>query len=269
MAARTEDRAALAHASASEVRAAIRSGAWGTHTSGLATGYTQANLVILPREYAYDFLLFCQRNPRPCPLLDVTDTGSPVPAQAAPHADLRTDLPRYRVYEHGTLVDEPTSLMTLWRADFVAFLLGCSYTFEHALHAAGVPLRHFAAGTNVPMFRTTRQCVTAGIFHGPLVVSMRPIPAAQVAQAVTISARYPQAHGAPLHVGDPARLGIADITTPDWGDPLPLEPGDVPLFWACGVTPQAVAMQVRPPLMITHAPGHMFITDIPLASLEA
>jgi uncharacterized protein YcsI (UPF0317 family) len=263
------DHAALTQASASEVRAAIRAGAWRSHTAGLAAGYTQANLVVLPREYAYDFLLFCHRNPQPCPLLDVTDTGSPVPAMAAPDADLRTDLPRYRVYERGELVDEPLTLSALWQDDFVAFLLGCSYTFEHALHAAGIPLRHFTCGTNVPMFRTTRECVPAGIFHGPLVVSMRPIPAGRVAQAVTISARYPLAHGAPVHIGDPASLGIADLSRPDWGDPVALEPGDVPVFWACGVTPQAVAMRARPPLMITHAPGHMFVTDISLASLAS
>jgi uncharacterized protein YcsI (UPF0317 family) len=261
------DRSALAQASSAEVRAAIRDGLWTTHTSGLAAGYTQANLVILPQEYAYDFLLFCVRNPKPCPLLDVTDVGSAVPTLAAAGADLRTDLPRYRVYKHGEMVEEPTSLVQLWRDDLVAFLLGCSYTFEHALVAAGIRMRHFERGTNVPMFRTSRDCVQAGRFHGPMVVSMRPIPAGQVARTVEISARYPQAHGAPIHVGEPAALGIRDIGSPDWGDPLLPEAGDVPVFWACGVTPQAVAMQVRPPLMITHSPGHMFITDIPLGDL--
>ncbi|HUG16102.1 MAG TPA: putative hydro-lyase, partial [Thermomicrobiales bacterium] len=250
-----------------EARAAIRGGAWTTHTSGLAAGYTQANLVVLPREDAYDFLLFCVRNPKPCPLLDITEAGSPEPALAAPGSDLRYDLPRYRVYEHGELVDEPTTLKSRWRDNLVAFLLGCSYTFEHALLAAGIPMRHFECGTNVPMYRANRECAPAGRFHGPLVVSMRPIPADQVARAVAITGRYPQAHGAPVHIGDPASLGIADLARPDWGDPAPLEAGDVPVFWACGVTPQAVAMRSRPELMVTHAPGHMFITDIPLASL--
>lgn len=263
----TLDRSLLAGATAAEARAAVRAGIWATHTSGLAAGYTQANLVVLPREDAYDFLLFCTRNPKPCPLLDVTDIGSPEPVLAAPGADLRYDLPRYRVYEHGSLVDEPGTLEGLWRDDLVAFLLGCSYTFEHALAAAGITMRHFECGTNVPMYRTNRDCVPAGRFHGPLVVSMRPIPASKVARAVEITSRYPQAHGAPVHIGDPAGLGIADLGSPDWGDPAPLEPGDVPVFWACGVTPQAVAMQTRPALMITHAPGHMFITDIPMASL--
>jgi uncharacterized protein YcsI (UPF0317 family) len=263
----TLDRTSLTGASAAEARAAIRNRAWTTHTSGLAAGYTQANLVVLPREEAYDFLLFCVRNPRPCPLLDVTETGSPEPALAAPGADLRFDLPRYRVYERGDLVDEPATLEGYWRDDLVAFLLGCSYTFEHALSAAGIVMRHFEQGTNVPMYRTNLDCTPAGRFHGPMVVSMRPIPAAQVAMAVEISGRYPKAHGAPVHVGDPDGLGIDDLATPDWGDPAPVQPGDVPLFWACGVTPQAVAMQSKPALMITHAPGHMFITDIPLASL--
>lgn len=264
----TLHRSTLLTASAAEARAAIRTRVWTTHTSGLAAGFTQANLVVLPRAEADDFLLFCERNPQPCPLLDVTAAGSPEPTLAAPGADLRVDLPRYRVYEYGELMAEPETLERYWRDDLVAFLLGCSYTFEHALSDAGIIMRHFEVGTNVPMYRTDRACQPAGRFSGPLVVSMRPVPAAQVEQAIAITARYPKAHGAPVHTGDPSALGIVDLATPDWGDPAPLEPGDVPVFWACGVTPQAVAMQARPPLMITHAPGHMFITDIPLASLD-
>ncbi len=255
--------------SPTDLRRAFACGTWDEHTVGLAPGYTQANLAILPKEFAYDFLLFCVRNPKPCPLIDVTDPGSPTPTFAAPGSDLRFDLPRYRVYEHGRVVEEPTSIADRWRDDLVAFLLGCSYTFEHALLQGGIRLRHVEQRTNVPMFRTSRPCVSAGQFHGPLVVSMRPIRADQVAQAVQISSRYQRAHGAPVHIGDSEGLGIADLTQPDWGDPLPLAPGEMPVFWACGVTPQAVALAASIPLMITHAPGHMFITDIPIEHLEA
>lgn len=250
-------------------RAAIRAGEWRGHTAGLATGYAQANLVVLPRELAYDFLLFCQRNPKPCPLLDVTDTGSPVPRLVAPDADLRTDLPRYRVYRHGELAEERDEIGDLWRDDLVGFLLGCSFTFDGPLLEAGVPVRHLACGRNVPMYRTNRPCVPAGAFGGPLVVSLRAMPAADVARAVQVTSRFPAVHGAPVQIGDPAGLGIRDLSQPDWGDPPLLEPGDVPVFWACGVTPQAVAMEARPPLMITHAPGHMFVTDLPITGLAS
>jgi uncharacterized protein YcsI (UPF0317 family) len=257
----------LAAATPAEIRNVIREGGWTQHTVGLAGGFTQTNLVILPKKQAYDFLLFCVRNPKPCPLVDVTDPGSPVPMLAAPAADLRTDLPRYRVYENGELVEETTSIAHRWRDDLVGFLIGCSYTFEHALIEAGVRLRHVEQGKNVPMFRTARECLPAGDFHGPLVVSMRPIRGDQVGRAVEITKRYPTAHGAPVWIGDPAGLGIADLAPPDWGEAIWPEEGEVPVFWACGVTPQAVAHQTRPPLMITHSPGHMFITDIPIASL--
>ncbi|RME82753.1 MAG: putative hydro-lyase [Caldilineae bacterium] len=245
-----------------EAREAIREGRWTGPTAGLAPGYTQANLVILPEKLAFDFLRFCIRNPKPCPLLDVTSPGSPHPDRSwAADADLRTDLPRYRLYRDGQLVAELSNLLDLWREDLVAFLLGCSFTFERALQSAGLPVRHLACGCNVPMYRTNRLTRAAGPFHGPLVVSMRPIPAAQVAQAVQITARYPAVHGAPVHIGEPEALGIADLGRPDYGDPVPIEPGEVPVFWACGVTPQAVALAARIPYMITHAPGHMFITD--------
>ena len=246
-----------------EARARMRRGEWTGVTAGIAPGFAQANLVILPRDLAYDFLLFCTRNPKPCPLLDVTDAGSPVPRFAAPDADLRTDLPRYRVYRHGELVDEPEAIASYWTDDLVAFLIGCSFTFEHGLRDAGVPLRHLECGCNVPMFRTNVACRPAGAFHGPLVVSMRPIPAALVAKAVQISGRYPAVHGAPVHVGAPGALGVADLARPDWGDPAPLRDDDVPVFWACGVTPQAALAAARVPFAITHAPGHMFITDVP------
>jgi uncharacterized protein YcsI (UPF0317 family) len=251
-----------------EARAMMRAGEWTGVTTGRAPGFAQANLAVLPRDLAYDFLLFCVRNPKPCPLVDVTDAGSPIPLRAAPGADLRTDLPRYRVFRSGELVDEPLSIERYWSDDMIAFLLGCSFTFEHGLREAGVVLRHIECGCNVAMYRTTIPCEPAGVFSGPLVVSMRPIPAHQVALAVQVSARYPSMHGAPVHVGAPEALGIRDLGHPEWGDPVEILDGEVPVFWACGVTPQAVAMQARPSLMITHAPGHMFVTDIPIQSLE-
>lgn len=244
-----------------EVRSAIRSGRWSGQTAGLAPGYVQANLVILPTEDARDFREFCERNPKPCPVLDITSPGDPRPLQVASDADLRTDLPRYRVYERGDLVAEPVEIASYWRGDLVAFLLGCSFTFEQALQDAGVPMRHLDHGRGVPMWRTNRECEPAGRFSGPLVVSMRPIPEDQVDLATEITGRFPRVHGAPVHVGNPEDLGIGDLSTPDWGDPPVIEDGDVPIFWACGVTPQAVAMASRPEFMITHAPGHMFITD--------
>jgi uncharacterized protein YcsI (UPF0317 family) len=252
-----------------EIRADIRRGTLTGITAGLGAGHVQANLAVLPRDVAYDFLLFCQRNPRPCPLLEVTDVGSAEPVGVAPGADLRTDLPRYRIYKDGKLADEVTDVTAYWRDDLVAFLLGCSFTFEWALLDAGVPLWHVEHGKNVAMWRTSIACRPAGVFHGPMVVSMRPIASAQLAKAVTASARFPGAHGAPIHIGDPAAIGIEDLARPHWGDAQHFRPGDQPVFWACGVTPQAVALASRPPFMITHSPGHMFITDVPNAALSA
>jgi uncharacterized protein YcsI (UPF0317 family) len=262
-----QDLAETASLTPADARAMMRDGRWTETTAGFAPGFAQANLVILPRELAYDFLLFCVRNPKPCPVLDVTEAGSPVPRLAAPEADLRTDLPRYRIYRDGVLVDEPLSIEGYWSGDLVAFLLGCSFTFEHGLIEAGISLRHVERGCDVAIYRTNIACRSAGVFSGPLVVSMRPIPAHLVGKAVQISGRYPSVHGAPVHIGAPEALGIVDLDRPDWGDLSPVREGEVPVFWACGVTPQAVAMQSRPPLMITHAPGHMFLTDIPVASL--
>jgi uncharacterized protein YcsI (UPF0317 family) len=250
-----------------EIRADIRRGVLAGVTAGLGQGYVQANLAVLPRDYAYDFLLFCQRNPRPCPLLEVTDVGSAVPVGVAPGADLRTDVPRYRIYKDGVLADEVTDVRPYWRDDLVAFLLGCSFTFEWALLEAGIRLWHVEHGKNVAMWRTSIACRPAGVFHGPMVVSMRPIPTEHLSRAVTASARFPGAHGAPIHVGDPAAIGIEDIDRPEWGDAQPFRAGDVPVFWACGVTPQAVALASKPSFMITHSPGHMFITDVPNSAL--
>jgi len=247
-------------ASPIEARAAFRDGQ-AVPSTGWAPGYAQANLVSVPREQAYDLLLFAQRNPKPCPLLDVTEPGAWT-TPIAPGADLRTDVGRYRVWRDGELVDEPTGVQGLWREDLVTFLIGCSFTFEGALLEAGVPVRHLEQGGNVPMFRTTRPCRPAGALHGDLVVSMRPIPADLVATAVTVTARVPAVHGAPVHVGDPGALGIDDLDEPEFGDPVTLHDGDVPVFWACGVTPQVAIMESRVPFAITHAPGHMLVTDL-------
>ncbi|QNB46811.1 putative hydro-lyase [Thermanaerosceptrum fracticalcis] len=252
----------LFNAKPPEVREAIRKGELKAPTSGMCAGYAQANLVVLPQDLAFDFLLFCQRNPKPCPVLDVTDIGSYKPVLTATNADLRTDIPAYRIYEYGKLVGEVDNLLDIWRDDLVTFLLGCSFTFESGLLQGGIPVRHMEEGRNVPMYITNIQCKEAGKFRGPTVVSMRPIPYHQVIKAVQITARYPAVHGAPIHIGDPALIGIKDINKPEFGDPPIIKEGEVPVFWACGVTPQAVAMESKPPLMITHAPGHMFITDI-------
>lgn len=245
-----------------DVWTACRSGQWDRPTPGLAPGYAQANLVILPEADAFDFLRFAQRNPKPCPVLEVLEVGDPEPKLTAPGADLRTDLPRYRVYRDGVLTEERTEIRELWRSDLVAFLIGCSFTFEQPLLDAGLPVRHIECGCNVPMYRTNRPCTPAGRFAGPLVVSMRPIPAHLVPKAVTVTHAFPAVHGAPVHIGAPEALGIADLARPDWGDPVPVNPGEVPVFWACGVTPQAVAIDSKPSFMITHAPGHMFITGL-------
>jgi len=234
-------------------------------TTGWSAGYTQANMVVLPREWAFDMLLFGQRNPQPVPLLDVTDAGATSTA-LAPGSDLRTDLPRYRVWRNGVLVDEPTDVFDLWRDDLVTFLIGCSFSFETALLDAGVPVRNIEQGRNVSMYRTNRLCRPAGRLSGPLVVSMRPVPAELVVTAVQVTGRMPQVHGAPVHVGSPATLGVMDLAAPDYGDPVELRAGDVPVFWACGVTPQEALMASKPPFAITHAPGYMFVTDVPDAA---
>ena len=244
-----------------EVREQIRSGQWRGVTSGVAPGYVQANLAILPQELAFDFLLFCQRNPKPCPLLEVVEAGHISPDLTAPGADIRTDLPGYRVYRNGEFTEEVESLEAWWRDDLVSFLLGCSFSFEAALTDAGVPLRHQEMGCNVPMYITNIPTTPAGVFSGPMVVSMRPIPQPQIVRAVQVTSRFPATHGAPVHIGDPAAIGIKDLGRPDFGDPVEIRAGEEPLFWACGVTPQSVAMNCKPSLMLTHAPGRMFITD--------
>jgi uncharacterized protein YcsI (UPF0317 family) len=249
-----------------DLRRACREGRWDRPTSGAAPGHVQANLMIVPQDAAFDFLLYCQRNPKPCPLVEVVEAGRVEPA-CAPGADLRTDVPRYRVYRDGQLVEERSDVRALWRDDLVSFVIGCSFSFEEALADAGVPLRHVEACSNVPMYRTSIPTAPAGRFGGPLVVSMRPIPAALVPRAVQVTARFERVHGAPVHVGAPEELGIRDLSRPDWGDPVEIRRGELPVFWACGVTPQAAALASRLPFCITHAPGHMLVTDLSNAAL--
>lgn len=229
-------------------------------TAGISQGFAQANLIALPSELADDFRRFAERNPKPCPVLDEVAGVEPAIALGA---DLRTDLPLYRVWRDGELIAELPEVTEHWPDDLVGFLIGCSFTFEWALLDEGIPVRHITAGTNVAMYNTNIDCEPAGVFSGNLVVSLRGIPQAQVGAAVEVSGRYPAVHGAPVHVGDPVAIGITDLSRPDYGDPPVLEPGDVPVFWACGVTPQAVLAASRPPFAITHAPGCMFISDVP------
>ena len=245
-----------------EARELIRRGELSRPTCGIAPGYTQANLVILPKELAFDFFLFCQRNPKPCPILEVLEAGKYEPVLTAPGADVRVDVPLYRVYKDGELICEDRDITRYWSSEMVSFLLGCSFTFETALIRAGISLRHIVEGKNIAMYVTNIQAIPAGIFFGPVVVSMRPIPVAKIVRVVQITSNFPSMHGAPIHIGDPERIGIDDLAQPDYGDPVALKDDEVPVFWACGVTPQAVALRSKPSLMITHSPGHMFITDL-------
>lgn len=244
-----------------EVRELIRKGEVKRPTSGMCKGHIQGNLVIVPKDLAFDFLLFAQRNPKPCPVLDVTDVGDPEPKLMAKGADLRYDIPKYRIYKKGVLVDEVDNLEDYWRDDLVAFLLGCSFSFESAMLNASIPIRHIEDNHNVPMYITNIDTEPAGDLHGKMVVSMRPIPYPQITRAVQATSRFPQVHGAPVHIGDPSVIGIEDIDKPDFGERSEIKEGEVPVFWACGVTPQSIAMTSKPPLMITHAPGYMFICD--------
>jgi uncharacterized protein YcsI (UPF0317 family) len=253
---------ALAAATAAELRGLVRAGQWTGPTAGLARGFVQANLVILPAAEATEFAEFCLLNARACPLLEQTAPGDPTPRAAAPGADVRTDVPRYRVFRNGQPEPlEPTDIRQLWRDDLVGFLLGCSFTFENALVKAGLGVRHLEEGRNVPMYRTERACQRAGRFVGNLVVSMRPFRPDQIEQVIAITSRYPTMHGAPVHVGDPAALGIVDLARPEFGEAVTIRPGEVPVFWACGVTPQLAICAAGSELAITHSPGCMFVTD--------
>ncbi|MDO9437766.1 MAG: putative hydro-lyase [Hydrogenophaga sp.] len=247
---------------ASRVRSLIRQGHWKSHTSGLTDDHVQGNVVILPQSLSDDFLHYCRSNPKACPVLAVSQAGERQLPTLGVDIDICTDVPRYRVWRDGQLVDEPTDITHLWRDDLVTFVIGCSFSFEQALLDAGLPLRHVQQGRNVAMFRTHIATHAVGPFHGPLVVSMRPMKAADVIRAVQVTSRFPSVHGAPVHIGDPSLIGIADLSNPDYGDAVEVMPDELPVFWACGVTPQAAIQQARPELCITHAPGAMLITDL-------
>jgi len=251
-----------------ELRQKIRAGEYRGNTSGCAPGFVQCNIVILAAEYARDFLLFCQRNPKPCPLIAVGEPG----ATALPslgEMDIRTDVPGYCVFRDGMLDEEVADITALWRDDMVTFALGCSFSFEEALLADGLEVRNLSQGVNVPMYRTTIDCAPAGPFSGKMVVSMRPFQAAEAIRAIQICTRFPAVHGAPIHLGDPAQIGIVDLSRPDYGAAVRVEPGEIPLFWACGVTPQLALAAARLPLAITHSPGCMLVTDLRNSQLAA
>jgi uncharacterized protein YcsI (UPF0317 family) len=251
-----------ARTNAKVARKSIRCGEWVSHTSGLAEGYVQGNIVILPEAQANDFLRYCQRNPKPCPLLAVGEPGQANLPTLGHDIDIYTDVPRYRVWREGVLVDEPTDISSLWRKDLVTFVLGCSFSFEQALTEAGLSMRHIQQNLNVAMYRSNIATEAAGAFSGPMVVSMRPFKAADAIRAIQITSRFPDVHGAPVHIGNPAQIGIADLSKPDYGDAVDVLPDEIPVFWACGVTPQAAITKARLDFCITHAPGAMLITDL-------
>lgn len=244
-----------------KLRDAFRRNEWNGPTKGMAFGYVHANLAILPLADAYDFLVLCQRNPRPCPVVEITEAGAWEPVMTAPGADLRTDAPRYRVYQNGVLTDEPTDIIKYWRKDLVSFLIGCGIGSDRALMEAGVPVRQIEETGKPLAYITDVPVVPAGRLHGRVVVNMRPLTITQAIRAVQITTRLPATHGAPIHIGDPAAIGIQDLRKPDFGVPVTVKEGEVPVFWACGVTPQVVAIDSKVEFMITHAPGHLFITD--------
>jgi uncharacterized protein YcsI (UPF0317 family) len=254
---------AIAGASATGLAArhAIRAGAHTGSTSGLAPGYVQGNLAILPEKIAGDFLRFCQLNPKPCPVIGMSEAGHPRISALGEDLDIRTDLPRYRVWKNGELVAEPTELKSVWRDDLVSFVIGCSFSFEEALMADGLEIRNIACGCNVPMYRTSIETAPAGPFHGPMVVSMRPFTPAEAIRAIQITTRFPAVHGAPVHIGKPELIGIHDLQKPDYGDAIPVREDELPVFWACGVTPQSVIATAKPEFCITHYPGCMLVTD--------
>lgn len=245
-----------------KIRSEIREGRWGKTTAGLCPDYIQANLVILPKDLAFDFMIFCYKNPKPCPIIDITEIGSPVPKLAAPDADLRFDVPKYRIFKNGELIEEVDNIERYWQDDFVSFLIGCSLTFEQVLVKNDIPIRHIEDKKALSAYITNIECNSSFYFHGPMVVTMRPILYSKVVRSVQITTNYPLVHGAPVHIGNPKLIGIKDINKPDFGESTRIENGEVPVFWACGVTPQVVAMESKPRIMITHAPGYMFLTDL-------
>ena len=252
----------LKNSTLAQVRTEIRAGRYTAHTAGLGRGSLQANLVIMPEEFAFDFMRYCQRNPKPCPITGVSDTGNPMMFTMGNDIDIRTDVPAYNIYRNGRLDISMTNIAEIWRDDFVVFTLGCSFTFEHALLDAGINLWHIDNDRTVPMFRSNIETTPAGPFSGKMVVSMRSVCEERVDEVIQISRRFPLAHGAPVHVGDPKAIGITDLSSPDWGDPAPVGANEVPVFWACGVTPQVAIKAAQLPICITHKPGCMLITDI-------
>jgi len=259
--------ASIAGLSAPEARARIRRGEYVGQTAGVGPGMAQGNIAILPADWAEEFLRFCLRNPKPCPVLAVGEPGRADLPSLGHDIDIRTDVPRYRVFRDGVEVDTPVDLLAHWRNDLVTFVLGCSLSFEWPLIDAGLAIRHIERGTTVPMYRTSIDTAPAGRFHGKLVVSMRPFRPAAAIRAVQITTRFPNVHGAPVHIGLPREIGISDLSRPDYGDPVEVRDDELPVFWACGVTPQCVAEAVKPPFFIAHYPGCMLVTDIPNASL--
>ncbi|MFQ5591857.1 MAG: putative hydro-lyase [Phycisphaerae bacterium] len=245
-----------------ELRSLCRTGEFDGPTAGAAIAYAQANFVAVPADLAAHFEEFCRLNPRPCPLLETLQPGHYEPRLLAANADLRTDLPRYRVFRDGVCVDTPKEILDVWTHDLTAFLIGCSFTFESALLEAGLPVRHLEESRNVPMYRTDIPCTPAGPFSAMLVVSMRPMTPEQADRAVKVTSRYERIHGSPVRVGDPEGIGINDIHQPDYGEAVTMHTGEIPVFWACGVTPLEAIMSAKPPLAITHDPGHMFVTDL-------
>ena len=245
------------------VRAAARCGNYNGQTAGLAPGRLQCNVVILPQACALDFMRYCQRNPKPCPLVGAGDTGAPSLPTLGADIDVRSDAPSYNVYRDGALVERRVDVRDLWRDDLVAFALGCSFTFERALMAAGFSMRHIDLERTVPMYRTNIPTLPAGCFSGGTVVSMRPLPADRISEVVDICRRFPHAHGTPVHIGDPSIIGIADLSAPDWGDAVDCAAEELPVFWACGVTPQNAIAVAAPPLCVTHTPGCMLVSDVP------
>ena len=240
---------------------AVRGGKFNKPTSGVSHGYAQANLVILPKKYALDFMIFAQRNPKPCPIIDILEVGEITPPLSK-GADIRQDIPKYRIYQEGVLVSEEEDIRDLWREDFVSFLLGCSFTFESALLEEGISIKHIEQSKNVAMYKTNIACKEAGIFRGNMVVSMRPIKGRDITKVVEITSKFPEVHGAPIHIGNPEEIGIQDIDNPEYGDAISIGKDEIPVFWACGVTPQLLALNEKPEIMITHAPGYMFVTNI-------
>ncbi|WP_243259308.1 putative hydro-lyase [Clostridium sp. 'deep sea'] len=252
-----------------QLRESVRNGCFKLSTSGQAPGYVQANLVILEKDWAWDFLLFAQRNPKPCPVLEVGDAGSPFTTKLAKNADIRKDIPKYRIYKHGQLTNEVYDIDNIWQDNFVFFLIGCSFSFEQALINASLEIRNITENVNVPMYITNKLCKPAGKFKpSPTVVSMRPFKALDVIKAVEITSQFPHVHGSPIHLGDPSIIGIKDINKPDFGSTVTIKAGEMPVFWACGVTPQLAAITSKPPIMITHAPGYMFVSDVKESELK-